>query len=52
MKQTEKTDDVGQFTEILAKIPSRFIGHPGYCGFGGNFGEGFISTEPYYTEIN
>lgn len=32
------------FTE---KIPSRFIGHPSWCAWGGDYGEALINTQPF-----
>lgn len=31
------------------QIPSRFLGHPNCCGFGGKFGETFINTKPFVS---
>jgi hypothetical protein len=31
------------------QVPSRFIGHPSWCGWGGDYGETIINTQPFVT---
>jgi hypothetical protein len=32
---------------FVEKVPSRFIGHPNWCAWGGDYGETIISTKPF-----
>ena len=33
-------------------IPSRFIGHPSWCAWGGDYGEAIINTQPFITTFS
>jgi len=37
---------------FTGKIPSRFIGHPSWCGWGAEYGETLINTQPFMTTFS
>lgn len=56
LKQSGTTTNADAIINTIAtnegftdKISSRFIGHPSWCSWGGEYGESLISTQPFIT---
>lgn len=43
--------DIATSEGFTEKIPSRFIGHPDWCGWGGEYGETIVNTTPAIIPI-
>lgn len=59
LKQENATADDETAINVIAtdegftdKIPSRFIGHPTWCRWGAEYGDGTVSTQPFVTAFS